>query len=108
MKFTSLPEFNKDLKRLLRKYQTLKSDLEVIKKFLALYPLGRGNIDQIPGLGIESKIFKARLMCRAVKGSSFRLIYCYDEKTLSIIFIELYFKGDKAVEDRKRIITNFE
>lgn len=107
MKFKNLPEFDKDLKRLLKKYPSLPLDLAVLKEVLAVFPTGRGRTDQIPGLRLESKIFKTRLMCRSVKKSSFRLIYCFDETIEQIVFIEIYFKGNKLLEDRERIKSNF-
>ena len=48
-------------------------------------------------------IIKARLFCRYLKGSSVRVIYSYAEEAQRIEFIEIYHKGDKENEDRKRI-----
>ena len=39
--------------------------------------------------------------------SGIRIIYAYYEKEDVIEFIEIYFKGDKADEDKKRIIKNY-
>ncbi|MFA7253713.1 MAG: hypothetical protein WC107_04095 [Patescibacteria group bacterium] len=108
MKFTELEEFSKDYKKLCRKYPSLPTDLNLRQEVLAMFPTGRGNdAVQIPGLKIKSKIFKTRLMCRSVKGKSFRLIYHYDDVRQEIILIELYFKGDKELEDRDRLFNNF-
>jgi hypothetical protein len=38
MTFDELPEFEKDLKSLLKKYRTLNDDLDVVKKVLELKP----------------------------------------------------------------------
>ena len=38
MKFEELPEFQKDLKALLKKYRTLNDDLNVVKKVLEVLP----------------------------------------------------------------------
>ena len=43
------------------------------------------------------------MMCRAVNGAQFRLIYFYDGDKVEVLFIELYFKGDKERENTKRI-----
>lgn len=108
MQFAEVPEFNKDFKKLNKKYNSLPEDLELRKKVLALFSTGRGNdVDQVPGLKIKSKIFKARLMCRTLKKESLRLIYCYEEETQKITLVEMYFKGNQAVENRNRIYKYF-
>jgi mRNA-degrading endonuclease RelE of RelBE toxin-antitoxin system len=108
MDFENIDEFEKDCKKLFKKYQSLPEDLALIRKVLSVFPLGRGNTDQISGLRMQSKIFKTRLMCRSVRSKTFRLIYCYCEQEQKITFIELYFKGDKENEDRNRILKNFD
>src|SRR3989339_802562 len=108
MQFIEIPEFSKDFKKLNKKYKSLRGDLELRKKVLEMFPVGRGNdVDQIPGLKIKRKIYKTRLMCRTLRRDSLRLIYCYEEGKQKITFIELYFKGDKTTEDRDRILKHF-
>lgn len=108
MQFIEIPEFSKDFKKLYKKYRSLPQDLELRKKVLEIFPVGRGNdVDQIPGLKIKSKIYKTRLMSRTLRRDSLRLIYCYEEEDQKIILIELYFKGDKTTEDRERILKHF-
>lgn len=111
--FDELPEFSKDLKRLLKKFRTLNDDLTVVKKVLSDEP------DEMPpfsyridNLGIESCIIKIRkIACRALKGrganSGLRLIYAWFAKDRKITFIELYHKSDKEKEDRARILNHF-
>lgn len=108
MQFAEVPEFNKDFKKLYKKYKSLPVDLELMKKVLALFPAGRGNyVDQISGLKIKSRIYKARLMCRTLKRESLRLIYCYEAENQKITLIEMYFKGNQTVENRDRIFKYF-
>lgn len=108
MQFVEVPEFSKDFKKLYKKYKSLPSDLKLRKKVLALFPIGRGNdVDQIPGLKIKNKIYKARLMCRTLKRESLRLIYCYETEKQKITLIEMYFKGSQALESRDRILKHF-
>lgn len=107
--FKELTEFQKDFKRLVKKYPSLPSDLELRKKVLEEFPEGRGmDVAQISGLKIKSKIYKARLACRSLRQESLRLIYCYDVEVREIILIEIYFKGEQQLEDRERIFKNFE
>ena len=54
------------------------------------------------------KIYKAKkFACRSLKGtgvqSGIRVIYAYFDETDEIQLIEIYYKGDKKNEDRKRI-----
>lgn len=108
MQFAEVPEFSKDFKKLYKKYKSLPNDLELRKKVLTLFPLGRGNdVDQISGLKIKSKIYKTRLMCRTLRRESLRLIYCYEDQLEKITLIEVYFKGSRVIENRERIFKYF-
>ncbi len=112
-----LTEFKKDFKKLSKKFKTLDDDIETfINKQLKLtHKLGIDNkgVVHISGLGIEiPRIYKAKkFACKALKGrggmSGIRIIYAYYEKEDVVEFIEIYFKGDKANEDKKRIIKNY-
>ena len=113
-----LPEFDKDLKRLLKRFKTIEDDLEIfIEKELILYH--KLNIDNkgvftIPGLPIKDiKIYKAKkFACRSSRGkgvqSGVRVIYTYLESTDTIELIEIYYKGDKENEDRERISRHYQ
>ncbi len=106
--FRQTNEFEKDLKRLLKKYRTLPDDLEEFKKIILIKPLGIGKNFAILTKKDGIVILKARLFCRSLKGSSLRIIYAYIEEDVQIElvgidFIELYFKGDKENEDADRI-----
>jgi len=108
-----LPEFKKDLKRLVKRYKTLEDDLKIfIEKQTNLYhKLGVDNkgIFQITGTEIDNpKIFKAtKFACRSLKGkgvrSGIRVIYSYDIDEDAIELIEIYHKNDKVNEDMERI-----
>ena len=112
-----LPEFDKDLKKLLKRFRTLEGDLEIfISAELFLYhKLEKDNkgIFLISGLGIENpRIYKAKkFACRSLKGkgvqSGIRVIYGYFEKDDRIELIEIYYKGDKENEDKDRIIRHY-
>ncbi len=112
-----LAEFKKDFKKLAKRFKTLDDDIEIfINRQLKLtHKLGIDNkgVVHISGLGIEiPKIYKAKkFACKALKGrggmSGIRIIYAYYEVEDVIEFIEIYFKGDKANEDEKRIIKNY-
>jgi hypothetical protein len=109
-----LPEFDKDLTKLLNKFKTLKDDFEVfIKNQLNLYHklrIDNKGVFQVSGLKIESpQIYKAKkFACRSLKGkgahSGIRVIYAYYEEQDKIELIEIYYKGDKENEDGERSI----
>ena len=112
-----LAEFEKDFKKLTKKFRTLEDDLNT---FIAnqLKLTHKKNIDnkgvvRISDLGIENpKIYKARkFACKALKGkgaaSGIRVIYAYYEHEDVIKFIEIYYKGIKENEDRERIMRYY-
>ncbi len=103
MNFDELPEFQKEFKRLAKKYQSLPDDIQEFKKVVSVIPLGNSKHFNIITQNETFCVIKARLFCRYLKGSSLRVIYAYHEKEQRIDFIELYFKGDKENEDRERI-----
>lgn len=113
-----LPEFDKDLKKLLRRFKTIEEDLEIfIDKELVLYhklEVDNKGVFPIPSLSVEEgiKIYKAKkFACRSLKGkgvqSGIRVIYAYFEDTDTVELIEIYYKGDKENEDRERISRHF-
>ena len=113
-KISHVPEFEKDLKKLVRRFASIEEDLQIFIK-VAMNAFHKQNVDsrailQMPELGIHSpKIYKAKkFACKALKGkgvqSGIRVIYAYHEEEGRIEFIEIYYKGDKASEDRARIV----
>ena len=116
-KVKRLVEFEKDLKKLLKKFRTLEEDLETfIQNQLNLYHklrIDNKGIFPISDLGIiYPKIFKAKkFACRSLKGkgvtSGIRIIYAYFEQEDVIELVEIYYKGEKENEDRKRVLRNY-
>jgi mRNA-degrading endonuclease RelE of RelBE toxin-antitoxin system len=110
---THVPEFEKDLKKLAKRFTSLEDDLRIFIK-VAMNAFHKQNVDSrvifhISDLGINSpKIYKAKkFACKALKGkgarSGIRVIYSYHEELDKVEFIELYYKGDKEMENRERI-----
>ena len=112
-----LPEFKKDFKKLSKKHRTLPEDLETfINVQLKLYH--KLNIDNDGIVRVSDgdikypHIYKVRkFACRALKGkgvrSGIRIIYAYYPNEDKIEFVEIYYKGDKENEERKRIMKNY-
>lgn len=116
MEFDELPEFQKDLKQLSKKFRSLSEDLEVLKKVLVAEGINHPQPPmsfRISGLGFETPVVVKvkKFACKALKGrganTGFRVIYAYYRQTQLIQFIELYFKADQENEDRDRIARHF-
>ena len=113
MNYKSIPEFDKDLKRLLKKFRTLKEDIETAKRnAIELYHIKEINnlsVFQIAGFHLPGvKFFKLKkFSCKALKGkvvkSGIRIIYAFHQQSLAVEFIEIYYKADQANEDQGRI-----
>ena len=112
-----LPEFERDLKKLRKRFRSLEDDLkvfvEVELKLFHKLGVDNGGVVEIAGLGIGNpRVFKARkFACRSLRGrgaqSGIRVTYAYFGESDSIELIEIYFKGDKENEDRQRIIERY-
>ena len=112
-----LPEFEKDKKKLLKRFRTLDDDLntfiEVQLKLLHKLGIDNNSCELIENLGITSpKLYKVKkFACRALKGkgvqSGIRIIYAYFENDNRIEFVEMYYKGDKENEERERIFKKY-
>ncbi|OQY68223.1 hypothetical protein B6D29_01180 [Microgenomates bacterium UTCPR1] len=113
IEYNAIDSFQKDLKHLLKKYQTLEKDLETAKRdAIELFHLKRVNnqsIFPIQGFCTETiQICKIKkFACKALKGrgskSGIRVIYAFHCQSCKVEFIEIYFKGNKENEDRDRI-----
>ena len=107
-----LSEFKRDLKDL-KRFRSLEDDIEtfinVQLKRKHKQKKETNGVERISNLGVEyPDIYKVtRFACKSLKGrgvkSGIRIIYAYFEEEDKIEFIEIYFKGDKKNEDRKRI-----
>ncbi len=106
-------EFERDLKGLIKKFPSLAEDIEIAKSFTIelfhLQKLNKQAIFPIPNFCTEElKICKLKkFACKALKGrgvkSGIRITYAFYIKTNLVDFIEIYFKGEKEMEDKERI-----
>ena len=113
MEFHELSEFTKEIKKLSKKYKTLRDDLDIVKKVLTINPTERPPFSfRIDGLGVENCIIKVKkIASKSFKGkgvnSGFRIVYAHFEKENKISFIEIYHKSNKNIEDKERIKKYF-
>ena len=108
MNFESTIEFQKDFKKLSKKFRSLDDDLIEFKKVLNEAPLGIGKHFNIITRINHIHIIKARFFCKSLKKKDLRIIYAYIEnhqiiEMIGIEFIEIYFKGEKENEGGDRI-----
>jgi mRNA-degrading endonuclease RelE of RelBE toxin-antitoxin system len=105
--------FQKDLKRLTKRFITLPADLDVAKKAaIELYHvlnLDNRAVFEIPGYGTgDIRFYKIkRFACRSLKNrgnqSGIRVIYAFNKNTGIVAFIEIYFKGDQEDLTKSRL-----
>jgi len=111
--YKTTTEFDKDLKKLVKKFRSLPEDLETVKvSVVELYHLQ--NIDNqsvfpIPHFCSEELLICKikKFACKSLKGkgchSGIRVVYSFDIESKEVEFIEIYYKGNKANEDKDRI-----
>ncbi|MBF0217787.1 MAG: hypothetical protein HQL30_12440 [Candidatus Omnitrophica bacterium] len=113
MEFRTVPEFDSDRKKLLRKYRSLEDDLELLKKILVLYPRGfPPRIYRISNLGIETEIYKVKhFHCKALKNkgamSGIRVVYAFLKEVSMIEFIEIYYNEKDDTDCSKERIGKY-
>ena len=116
IKFINLPEFDKDFKKLEKRYRSLSEDFDLFKKILdSIYQslIGNANvfvlIESFCGENFTSNKVR-KFTCKAKKGkgnqSGIRIIFVYEKEKQQITFVEIYYKGDKENEDKERL-NNF-
>lgn len=112
--YESCPEFEKDFKRLTKRFRSLPKDLAVLKKaaieLLHVQGIDNQSCLQIPGcVGETSLAFKVKkFACQSLKGkgsrSGLRLTYIFFPAQQRVLFIQMYYKEhNDSKEDRQRI-----
>lgn len=113
--YVETKEFKRDIKKLLKKFSSLKDDLKVNKQYrIELFHvkgIDSRSIVEIQGIGNngELQFFKVKkFQCKTLKGrgakSGIRLIYAYFPREQKIVFLEIYFKANQENENKNRII----
>lgn len=112
--YNTIPEFEKDFKKLEKRYRTLNADFENMKKnlleahYLKGAPLPPQSVVDIEGMCSENYRSKKvrKFACKSLKNlgnrSGIRVIFVIEEE-LKITFIEIYHKSDKEIENKERL-----
>ncbi len=101
MRFDSTTEFEKDFKKLNRRYKSLTDDIKTFKNVVEFCPEGNTKHFNIIRTKYNIKIIKARFFCIYLKGDSMRVVYALHED--KVVFIQLYYKGDVQSHDNNRV-----
>lgn len=102
-----VPEFQKNVKTLRKKYRHIALDLQELNTLLSDNPCYGDAIE-----GLEGKVFKARLASsdmKAGKSKGYRLIYYYSKEDDTIYLLTIYakaFKENISISEIKIIIKN--
>lgn len=103
MKILRHERFQKQLKKLIKKFRSLEDDLKVvenntIKLLHGQPPIDNNSIERVPGLKKgDIEIFKIKkFACRSLKGkgvqSGIRIIYARSIASEDIEYLEIYYK----------------
>lgn len=103
MRFDKLSRFQKQCKKLSKKYRSLPDDIALFKKVVTIKPYGTGQHSHHIHQRENFTIIKTRLSCKSLKNDSLRIAYAYHSGQELIRFIEIYYKGDRTVRDRELI-----
>lgn len=99
--------FERDLRRLIKRYRSLELDLQTLQRVLVARPNPPTSFSvELAGYGGFPKIVKVRKMaCRSLPGrgaqSGLRVIYALGRS--KILLLELYIKSDQEHESEQRI-----
>lgn len=118
MNFDYSPEFQKDLKRLTKKWRSLPRDIESVERDILPLFVEQKGVDIIRlreaffggykaavlMTTADAEVIKMRLDCESLgTNSKTRLVFVAVKTEGTIRFVELYAKNEKAREDLKRI-----
>lgn len=104
MQFSEDSRFAREYAKLYKRFLSLDTDIAKAKQVIAQSPEGRGSKHwNVLHKLKEVIVLKTRISCASLRRDSVRLIYAYFPAESRIDFIEIYFKGDKENEDKKRI-----
>ncbi len=113
---TASKEFDKDLKKLLKKFSSLNDDLKVFEKTaLKVFHEQKKEIPGItivkgikrtkPGTAYIAKKFACKSLANRGRQSGIRITYiCDTENGIKINLREIYFKGNQEIEDKKKLL----
>ena len=110
MNFEELNQFRTDVRALSNKYRTLKEDLAILKKILAIFPDERPpfSISLSPRTALVKTIKVSQIACKSLRGlgshSGLQLIYAWSEGEKKIVLVGLYGGSRQEHKTEQRIL----
>lgn len=109
MQIDLTPEFQRNLRDLVKRYRNIRSDIQSVTQDLEI-----GNFvgDRIGRVGESCVVFKVRVRNRDIqkgKSAGYRLIYQVESST-SVLLLTIYSKSDQediAAEEIRQILAEF-
>lgn len=98
MHFDQSPEFEKELKKLSKKYRSLPKDIRDLEEVLVVSPTGLGKNFTIVHSAESVKIVKVRLACESLRDRTIRVVYAYHDDTFEFMYIEFTLKEIKKMK----------
>ncbi len=103
LKIISLKSFEKDVKRLYKKYSKLPNDLRTLEEILTQNPKA--------GILISNGLYKLRLKNSSTtsgKSGDFRVIYCYLDEDENLYLMKIYSKSEIENINEDRLLEIWE
>ena len=102
MKYSRHPRFEKQLKKLLKKYRTLEEDLAIAERaaieFFHILDKDNNSVELIPGFNFDDvQVYKIKkFACKSLFGkgvrSGIRVIYGFYPDEKRVEYLEIYYK----------------
>lgn len=114
LKYRETPEFQRDFKRLKKRFRTLDEDFAVMKKsaieLLHVHKINNGACIEIEGFCLKPRLsYKVvKFACKSLKNkgarSGLRTIYVFDETAGAVHFVEIYYHEKDGTDlNRERL-----
>lgn len=101
--------YERDLRKLAKRWSSLPEDISVLKKVLIVNPSERPPFSvRLANTKVAFPVIKIKkIACRSLRGlgcaTGLRLIYGLLKEEEQIVFLELYHKADQTQPNRERI-----
>ena len=99
LKIVSTDEFEKDVKKLFKKYRSIPKDLKVVKDTLLQNPKA--------GISLSNHTYKLRVSNSSTnsgKSGGFRVIYYFLDSQGNIYLLKIYSKSDLSTVSDEKIL----
>ncbi len=117
LKYRETPEFQRDFKRLKKRFRTLDEDFAVMKRaaieLLHVHKIDNGACIEIEGFCPQPRLsYKVvKFACKSLKNkgvrSGLRAIYVFDEAEGTVYFVEIYYREKDGTDLNRERLRRF-